>query len=169
VKIRKVEANHRKGEFRVVTYSGDSYAYPFVKVDPQPDSANKVADASVDRELANEAFSYVLESGDEGVVHLDQVLEYNAEPTYLRDLLVYKLTVEAAKRVDESGLSRRELARRLRTSVPQLYRLLDTANEKKSINQLVALLQVLDCDVDLRVTSKGLSRPVRRRTGFKSS
>lgn len=154
MKIRKVEANNRKGEFRVVTYSGDSYVFPYVKAEPQPDSADKVADTYVDQELGKEAFTYVLESGDEGSVHLDQVLEYNEDPTYLRDLLIYQLTVEAKKRVEESGLSRRELARRLRTSVPQLYRLLDTANTKKSINQLVSLLQVLDCRVDVLVTQK---------------
>lgn len=154
MKIRKVEANNRKGEFRVVTYSGDTYVFPYVRAEPQPDSANKVADAYVDQELGREAFTYVLESGDEGSVHLDQVLEYNEDPTYLRDLLIYQLTVEAKKRVDESGLSRRELARRLNTSVPQLYRLLDTTNTRKSMNQLVALLQVLDCSVDLVVTDK---------------
>jgi DNA-binding TFAR19-related protein (PDSD5 family) len=88
----------------------------------------------VDRELANEAFAYVLESGDEGSVHLDQVLEYNEDPTYLGDLLTYQLTIEAKKRIEESGLSRRELAWRLETSVPQLYRLLDTTNTRKSIN-----------------------------------
>jgi predicted XRE-type DNA-binding protein len=154
VKIRKVEANNRKGEFRVVTYSGDTYPFPYAKAEPRPDSANKVADASVDRELANEAFTYVLESGDEGSVHLDQVLEYNEDPTHLRDLLIYKLTVEAKQRVEQSGLSRRELARRLNTSVPQLYRLLDTTNTRKSINQLISLLQVLGCNVDLVVTDE---------------
>jgi len=154
MKIRKVEANNRKGEFRVVTYSGDTYVFPYVRAEPRPDSANKVDDAYVDRELANEAFSYVLESGDEGSVHLDQVLEYNEDPTYLRDLLIYKLTAEAKRRVEESGLSRRELARRLKTSVPQLYRLLDTTNSRKSLNQLISLLQILDCSVDLVVTDK---------------
>lgn len=154
MKIRKVETNNRKGEFRVVTYSGATYAYPYVKAEPQPDSADKVADAHVDRELANEAFSYVLESGAEGSIHLDQVLEYNEDPTYLRDLLIYQLTVEAKRRVEESGLSRRELARRLKTSVPQLYRLLDTTNTRKSINQLICLLQILDCSVDLVVTDR---------------
>src|SRR3990172_4265423 len=69
VKIRKVETNNRKGEFRVVTYSGDTYVFPYVKAEPQPDSANKVDDAYVDRELANEAFSYVPEFGDEGYLH----------------------------------------------------------------------------------------------------
>jgi hypothetical protein len=154
VKIRDVEANNRKGEFRVVTYSGDTYVFPYIKADPQPDSTDRVADAHVDRELASEAFTYVLASGGEGSVHLDQVLEYNEDPTFLSDLLVYQLTVEARRRVEESGLSRRELARRLKTSPPQLYRLLDPTNTRKSMNQLVALLQILDCSVDVVVTDK---------------
>jgi hypothetical protein len=154
VKIRRVDANNRKGEFRIVTYSGDAYVFPYVKAEPEPDSADKVADAYVDRELANEGFSYVLESGDEGSVHLDQVLEYNEDPTYLRDLLIYQLTAEARQRVGESGLSRRELARRLKTSLPQLYRLLDTTNTRKSMNQLVSLLQILDCSIEIVVTDK---------------
>jgi hypothetical protein len=33
--------------------------------------------------------------------------------------------------------------------------LLDTANTTKSMNQLVALLQVLDCNVELVVTDRG--------------
>jgi hypothetical protein len=154
VKIRNVEANNRKAEFRVVTYSGKAYVFPYVKAHPQPASDDKVADAYVDQELAKEAFTYVLESGDEGSIHLDQVLEYNDDPTYLGDLLTYQLTVEARRRIEESGLSRREVARRLKTSVPQLYRLLDTTNTRKSINQLVSLLQVLNCSVDLVVTDK---------------
>lgn len=154
MKIRKVEANNRKGEFRVVTYSGDTFVFPYAKTEPRPDSADKIADAYIDRELGREAFSYVLESGAEGSVHLDQVLEYNEDPTYLRDLLIYQLTVEAKKRVEQSGLSRRELARRLKTSLPQLYRLLDPTNTRKSMNQLVALLQILDCSVELVVTDK---------------
>lgn len=31
--------------------------------------------------MGNEGFTYVLESGDEASIHLDQVLEYNADPT----------------------------------------------------------------------------------------
>jgi hypothetical protein len=156
VKIRNVEANNRKGEFRVRTYSGDSYVFPYVKADLKPDPDDKVADAYVDRDLGSEAFSYTLESGDEASIHIDRVLEYNEDPTYLRDLLIYQLTVEARRRSDESGLSRRELARRLKTSAPQLYRLLDPTNTRKSINQLVSLLQVLDCSVDLVVTDKAV-------------
>jgi hypothetical protein len=40
---------------------------------------------------------------------------------------------------------------RLKISVPQLYRLLDPTNKRKSISQLMSRLHVLDCDVQLIV------------------
>ena len=48
----------------------------------------------------------------------------------------------------------REIVRRLGTSAAQLYRLLDQTNYRKSVDQLLALLQVLNCDVDLVVRTK---------------
>jgi hypothetical protein len=112
----------------------------------------------VDEELGNEAVTYVLESGAEGSVHVDHALEYNQDPAYLSEILAHRLTVEACRRIKGSGLSRRETARRLKTSVPQLYRLLDPRNTRKSISQLVSLLYVLDCDVDLIVRGKAGKR-----------
>lgn len=162
MKIRKVEANNRKGEFRVVTRSGAAYVLPYVKTEPRPDSGNKVVEVVADRELAREAFTYTLESGDEGSIHLEQVLEYNRDPAYLRDALVYQLTLEASRRIDRSGLSRRELARRLHTSASQLYRLLDPKNTKKSIDPLVSLLQVLGCSVEIVVRDAAGSRLAQR-------
>lgn len=74
--------------------------------------------------------------------------------TYLRDLLLYRLTLEAQTRIAESPLSKREIVRRLGTSAAQLYRLLDQTNYRKSVDQVLALLQVLNCDVDLVVWTK---------------
>jgi hypothetical protein len=81
-------------------------------------------------------------------VHIDHALDYNQDPSYLADILIHKLTVEARRRTEQSGSSRRELARRLGTSNPQLYRLLDPTNTRKSLGQLVALLHLLDCEVE---------------------
>jgi len=41
-----------------------------------------------------------------------------------------------------------------RALVPHRYQLLDQTNYRKSVDQLVSLLQVLDCDVDLVVRAK---------------
>jgi len=154
MKIRSVTSNNRKNEFSVINRSGVEYPFPYSEADPRPNVGNRIEEVFVDKELGNEAFTYMLESGEEGSIHIEQVLEYNEDPNYLSDLLTYRLSLEARKRIESSELSRRQVASRLKTSVPQLYRLLDPANTRKSMNQLVALLHILDCDVDLVVKKR---------------
>lgn len=154
MKIRNVEMNNRKNEFTVTTRSGSVYVFPYSKADPYPKSDNRIKKLFVDKDFANEAFTYLLESGEEGSIHIEQILEYNDDPTYYAELLIYKLSLEARQRVEKSDLSRRQIARRLSTSVPQLYRLLDPSNSRKSIRQLIALLHVLDCDLNLVVKNR---------------
>jgi len=43
---------------------------------------------------------------------------------------------------------------RLGTSATQFYRLLDPANYTNSIGQLISLLEILDCEVELVVRDK---------------
>ena len=133
-------------------------SFPYSKAEPRPSAKDQIVTVRVDRELAGEGFTYVLESGKEGTVHSEQVLEYNQDPNYLRDAMLYKLTIEVQKRVKASILSKREIIRRLGTSATQLYRLLDQTNYSKSIDQLLSLLHVLDCEVDLQVRVKSSSR-----------
>jgi hypothetical protein len=154
VKIRSVSANNRKRAFEVSTTS-KVFTFPFVKADPAPAPADPIVQVFVDDELGREGFTYVLASGREGSVHVEQVLEYHQDPGYLRQLLLYRLTLEAERRVAESRLSKREIIRRLGTSPAQLYRLLDPTNTRKSVDRLLELLYVLDCDVDLVVRAKG--------------
>ena len=153
MKVRAVKPNNRKRAFEV-RMGKRTYLFPYSKTEPQPTTSNPVRRAFVDGEIGREGFTYVLESGREGTVHVEQILEYNEDPSYLRDALLYRLTIEAKKRIEKSGLSRREIIRRLGTSPPQLYRLLDQTNYRKSIDQLVSLLRILDCEVDLVVRAR---------------
>ena len=154
MKIRHVTVNNRKARLELTVYSGETFSMPFAKLGSRPTAHNRISAAFVDKELAREAVTYTLQSGDEGFVHIDQVLEYNQDPSYLAELLVHKLTVEARARMEKSGLSRREIAQRMHTSLPQLYRLLDPTNTRKSVGQLISLLHLLDCDVDLVVKTR---------------
>ncbi len=153
MKIRSVKPNNRKRSFEVRTYS-KVLSFPYSKVGPAPTDSDPIVRVVVDKELDREGFVYRLESGREGTVHIEQVLEYNQDPGYLRDLLLYKLTLEAQKRMKTSALSKREVIRRLGTSATQFYRLLDQTNYRKSVDQVLNLLHVLDCDVDLVVRAK---------------
>ena len=149
MKLLGVTVNQRKRQLELTAEHGRVLPVPFAGLDPRPTAEDRLVRAYVDEELAGEAVTYVLASGAEGTVHVDQALECNEDSGYLAEILVHKLTVEARRYVDQAGLSRRELARRLSTSVPQLYRLLDPANTRKSLGQLVALLHVLGCEVEL--------------------
>ena len=153
MKIRSVKHNNHKKIFEIKAGTR-TFVFPFAKADPQPSTDDPVRQVLVDEEIGREGFTYVLNSGREGTVHIEQVLEYNQDPSYLRDLLLYRLTIEAQKRMEKSPLSKREIIRRLGTSPAQLYRLLDQTNYRKSVDQLVSLLQILDCDVDFVVRAK---------------
>lgn len=153
MKIRRVFANNRKRAFEVKT-STQILLFPYAKADPKPTKSDGIARVFADPELGREGFTYVLGSGRSGTVHIEQILEYNQDPAHLRDLLLYKLTLEAQQRIEASVLSKREIIRRLGTSAAQLYRLLDQTNYRKSVDQLLSLLHVLDCDVDLIVRAK---------------
>jgi len=153
VKIRSVTHNNRRKVFEVRT-SSKKLVFPFSKTEPTPTIENPITELAVDPEAGREAFTYVLRSGHAGTVHVEQVLEYNQDPAYLRNLLLYRLTLEAQKRIADSPLSKREIVRRLGTSAAQLYRLLDQTNYRKSVDQVLSLLQVLNCEVDLIIRTK---------------
>jgi hypothetical protein len=153
MKIVRVKANNRRKAFEV-TMAGRHLAFPFGRLEVPPSADDPVTKVHVDGELGREGFTYVLASGREGTVHGEQVLEYNRDPDHLRDVLLYRLTLEAQKRIGSTRLAKREIIRRLGTSPAQLYRLLDQTNYRKSIDQLLRLLQVLDCDVDVVVREK---------------
>ena len=154
MKIRSVKANNQRKAFEVWVAKKRRLLFPFAQLEVEPTADDPIANVYVDRDLGSEGFTYVLKSGREGTVHGEEVLEYNQDPDHLRDLLLYRLTLEAQKRITATRLAKREIIRRLGTSPPQLYRLLDQTNYRKSVDQMLRLLQVLDCDVQLVVRAK---------------
>lgn len=154
MRIRSVSGNGRRKAFEVTTADRRTLMYPYARLDKAPGRADPLEEVVVDLELAKEAFTYRLASGYENTVHVEEVLDYNRDPDYLRDLTIYELTLETRARVERSDLSKREIIRRLGTSATQFYRLLDPTNYKKSMGQLISLLEILDCEVELVVRDK---------------
>jgi hypothetical protein len=157
VKVTHVIANNRKRVFEVDTRR-QMFVFPYAKATPAPSPDDRIVEVYVDPELGREGFTYQLESGAEGSVHIDAVLEYNEDPSYMAELTLYRLTLEAMERYESSGLSAREVARLLDTSPTQLYRLLDPTNYAKSLKQLLSLLYLLGAEVEVEVRN----RPRRR-------
>ena len=93
MKIRGVKHNNRNKTFEIRT-STKKLVFPFSQGDPAPTVEDPVRESAVDEEAGREAFTYVLDSGRSGTVHVEQVLEYNQDPSYLRNLLLYLLNCE---------------------------------------------------------------------------
>jgi len=157
--ILGVRANDRTRVLEVDTAEG-RFDLPYARLEIEPSAEDPIVSAWPDPEAAFEALTYRLRSGREDTVHLDAVLEFNRHPGHLNDLLLHRLTVEALRALEGSGLSKRELTRRLGTSASQLYRLLDPTNTSKSIGQMLALLRVLGRDVDLVFRPRAGARDV---------
>lgn len=153
MKILGVTANNRKRVFEVRTRR-QTFVFPYMECDPTPSAQDRVAEVYVDPELGREGFTYSLASGAEGSIHIDRVLEYNEDPSYMADLTLYRLTTEARERFESFGLSAREVARRLDTSPTQLYRLLDPTNYSKSLRQMLSLLYILGCEVEVEIKER---------------
>ena len=153
MKIRQVSVNQKKKALEIETAKGDM-SLPFSKLSLKPTAKDKIKSAFVDAELDHRAVTYVLESGNEDSIHLDAFLDYNRDPDFMRNLTLHDLTVQAAQLVKKSGLSKHELTRRLKTSPSQLYRLLDTANYRKSVDEMLRLLAVLGYRLDVRLVKE---------------
>lgn len=149
--IEAVRINNHRKAFVLVTKKGE-YPLPFARLPVPPTADNPVRELQIEAECANEAFTYVLADGSEDTIPLDAALDYNRDPDYMRDLLLHNLTCQALAAIEESPLSKREITRRLGTSASQFYRLIDPTNYSKTVDQMVRLLQALDCQVEVAVT-----------------
>ena len=152
IKVLSAGFNNHRREFDLELTGRGVLAFPYHRADPPPTPNDPIRDFYIDPELGDEGVTYMLESGAEGSVLADHVSEINRDPVYMRDLLLYQLTVEALQRMESSAYGVRQLSRRLKTSPAQLYRLLDTTNYKKTVDKMLELLHVLDAEVELRVT-----------------
>ena len=159
MKIRSVRFSNPKQAFEVATWS-KTFRFPYGKAEPAPTADDPVVSCLVDDELAREAFVATTKSGRETTVHIEQVLEYHRDPGYLHDLFLYELTLEAQRRVGASGLSREEIIHRLGISEAQFDRLLDQTNYRKSVDRVLNLLHVLNCDVRVIVSAGHRAAPV---------
>jgi hypothetical protein len=152
--IQALRMNNQKRAFELTTARG-VMDFPYAKCDPAPSAEDPIANAFIDSELGKQAVSYELASGRDGFVHVEQALEYNRDPSYMRELLLHQLTVQALHGLERTPLAKREIMRRLGTSPAQFYRLTDPANYRKSIDRMVELLIVLDCEVELVTRWRG--------------
>lgn len=150
-KISSVTMDKKKKLILVRSKNDEFLSLPFSRLSTVPSAGNPILDIWVDKELGSQAVTFKLKDGMVDSIPLDAFLDFNKDPEYLRSLELYQLTLKAEKLLDKSGMSKREVARRMGTSMSQLSRLLDATDQKKSIDQMMKLLTILGATVTVKV------------------
>ena len=133
--------------------------YPFALLTPRPSTKDRFVHSYGDEKLGQQAIWYVLQSGKQGYLSAEQVLTFYREPSDVKATVLWQLTRAAIEHVKQTGLSRRQILRRMRTSSAQLDRILDASNVRKSVDGVLALLEVLGYEVEVTVRPKPPEKP----------
>ena len=152
-RVDAVRANNHKRVFEVRLDDGD-FDFPFALCEVRPTPDDPVTRVYVDAETGGLGFIYHLASGAEDGILGDSVRIHNRDPDLMADLQLHMISCVAQDCFKESGLAKREVMRRLKTSAAQLYRLLDQTNYKKSMKQVVSLIYALGYDVSFEVKKR---------------
>lgn len=153
IKIKTVQINNRKKHFEILCTNDSQYIFPYSQLKIKPRTKNPIQKVFPDKECGCLAFTYILTDKNEDTIPLDAVYHYNQDPEYMRKKRLYNLTCKAQKILKNRKISKSELARRMKSSPVQTGRLLDQTFYGKTTDQMIKLLNALDCEVDIRLTA----------------
>lgn len=139
-KFKHVVFDNKKRVFHLAYSSGLKIDCPYSALKIK----GKVTDAAPAAEAGGHSFYFVLESGKKDYVPYDQPLHIAQVPEYAKQQALYEMTKVINEFIRKEHISKRELARRLNTSLSQLARLLDTTNYKKELSRLIEIAALLN-------------------------
>ncbi len=139
-KFKDVVFDNKKRLFRLEYSTGLRINCPYSALGIR----EKVVEAGPDIEVGGHSFYFVLKSGRREYVPYDQPLSISQAPEYMKHQALYEITKAINKYIKKEKVPKRELARRLGTSLSQLSRLLDPTNYKKELSRLIEIGAMLN-------------------------
>jgi hypothetical protein len=154
--FKEIKPNYRKNVLEVTLRDGrkiKSYSLPFaVFRDVKIISRNRFTSITIDRELGDQAVSFVLADGSKGDFPADFVLYY-CDPTYHWSPL-NQLKSALKDKISTSRLSVCVIADALDTSPSQVVRLLQENKGSKQIVQLIRLAELAGYQIEFSLKKK---------------
>lgn len=139
-KIKQVEWDNKKKLFHVKYTSGLEVDCPYSALGVR----ENVVEAAPDKEVGQHSFYFMTESGKKDFVPYDQPLHIVQNPEYVKQQTLFEVTKKINQFIEEEHVSKRELCRRLSTSMTQLSRLLDVTNYNKELSRLIEIAAMLN-------------------------
>lgn len=147
-KFKRVGFNNRRKVFVLEYTTGLKLECPYSSLGiTQP-----IISAAPDKEVGNHSFYFVTKDGNIDYVPYDQPLSIAQHPEFIKQELLFNMTQRLNELIAKSSISKRELARRLSTSLSQLERIIDPTNYKKNLSTLVQLAAILNYELNWKFT-----------------
>lgn len=155
-KFKKIEPNYRKRVLEITLSEGgklSKYKLPFSSLNgPRISAQNRFRSILIEKELAEQGVSYVLQDGSKGDFPSDYVLYY-CDPTYdWSPLNQLKRALKGKMKLSE--LSVRTVADALKTSPSQVMRLLKENQASKQFQQLSDLAELAGYQIEFTLKKK---------------
>ena len=155
-KFKEIKPNYRKNVLEITLQEGKkrkSYTLPFtVFKNVKISGKNRFTSIKIDRELGDQAVSFVLEDGSKSDFPADFVLYY-CDPAYDWSP-VNQLKRALEDKIATSRLSVRVIADALDTSPSQVVRLLQENKVSKQIVQLFRLAELAGYQIEFSLKKK---------------
>jgi len=143
IRFKTISFDNKKRIFNIEYSSGLVIDCPYSALG----ISKKVTEAGPDKESGNHSFYFVLQNGHRDYVPYDQPLHIVQHPEYVREQTLYEMTKQINEFIRKEGISKREIARRINTSMSQLLRLLDPKNYKKELSRLIEIAALLNYEI----------------------
>ena len=154
--FKEIKPHYRKRVLEITLREGRTtrkYNLPFaVFEDKKIHRKNRFVSIAIDRELGNQAASFVLEDGTKGDFPADFVL-YHCDPAYDWSP-INQLKKTLKDKIGAAKLSVRVLADALKTSPSQVVRLLREDKISKQLLQLFRLAELAGYQVEFNLKKK---------------
>ncbi|OFZ81320.1 MAG: hypothetical protein A2583_10355 [Bdellovibrionales bacterium RIFOXYD1_FULL_53_11] len=141
-KFKNIAFDNKKRVFNLEYNTGLRIMCPYFALGIK----GKVIEAAPDPEVGGHSFYFILDNGKKDYVPFDQPLHIVQNPEYVKERTLFQMTKRLNEFIRQEGVSKRELARRLSTSLSQVARLLDTTNYKKELSRLIEIAAMLNYD-----------------------
>lgn len=156
LKFKEIKPNYRKNVLEITLQEGKktkSCTLPFaVFRDVRISGKNRFTSITIDRELGDQAASFVLEDGSKGDFPADFVLYYCDSTYYWSPVNQLKRALK--DKISTSRLSVRVIADALDTSPSQVVRLLQENKVSKQIVQLFRLAELAGYQIEFSLKKK---------------
>ncbi|MBI4405922.1 MAG: helix-turn-helix domain-containing protein [Deltaproteobacteria bacterium] len=146
-RIRAVSFNNRRKEIEVTYATGKKLNVHYGQLGIK----KTVAKAWVDTETNCQSVAFAFNDGTVDYMPYDQPLALNRDPEYLLQTQIEELTAKIKCELSKRKISKRFLAKQLKTSDNQVHRLLNPTILNKNLEQLCRIAEVLELEVEIRL------------------